>query len=180
MELWQIGESEYAPKFQVISQPNDWAKVVKQTASGNNKITETKAQQLEFWTSLKQYAEQHNTTLRFRKPSHQHWYDLSIGSSEAHIALTVNSRLNRIACELYIHDSKELYYFLEKNKDRIERELGYKVEWFPLEGKKASSIRAKNEADFNDTENWTEYHKWLLGTAEKFHLVFAKLIKHYK
>ena len=26
MELWKIGDSQIAPKFHVISQPNDWAK----------------------------------------------------------------------------------------------------------------------------------------------------------
>lgn len=29
MELWQIGDSSFAPKFQIISNPNDWAKTLK-------------------------------------------------------------------------------------------------------------------------------------------------------
>lgn len=29
MELWQIGDSPFAPKFQIVSKPNDWAKAVK-------------------------------------------------------------------------------------------------------------------------------------------------------
>ena len=29
IEVWKIGDFPYAPKFQVISQPNDWAKEVK-------------------------------------------------------------------------------------------------------------------------------------------------------
>ena len=32
MELWQIGDSPYAPKFQIISKPNDWAKTIKKSS----------------------------------------------------------------------------------------------------------------------------------------------------
>ena len=31
MELWQIDNSEPAPKFQIISKPNDWAKTIKES-----------------------------------------------------------------------------------------------------------------------------------------------------
>lgn len=31
MELWKIGNSDVAPKFQIICQPNDWTKMVKET-----------------------------------------------------------------------------------------------------------------------------------------------------
>ena len=33
MELWQIGDSPCAPKFHVVSQPNDWAKAIKKSTS---------------------------------------------------------------------------------------------------------------------------------------------------
>lgn len=33
MEVWQIADSPYAPKFQVIAKPNDWAKAVKKGAA---------------------------------------------------------------------------------------------------------------------------------------------------
>lgn len=180
MELWQIGVSEYAPKFQVISQPNDWAKAVKQSASGSGKISETKAQQLEFWTALKEYVDEQKTTLRFRKPLPQHWYDINIGSGEAHLALTINSQQNQLACEVYVHNSKDLYYFLEGKKEQIEQELGYKLQWMALEGKKASRIKYSREADINETSKWPEYHKWALETTDQFHRVFVKLIKQFK
>ena len=33
LELWQIGNSPYAPKFQIISKPNEWAKIMKAPVS---------------------------------------------------------------------------------------------------------------------------------------------------
>src|SRR5258708_4475707 len=48
MEIWRIGDSPYAPKFQVISQPNDWAKAVKESAS--LELNENRIQNLSFWS----------------------------------------------------------------------------------------------------------------------------------
>jgi len=41
LELWQIDNSAPAPKFQVISSPNEWAKVLKQ-GSNKDELTDTK------------------------------------------------------------------------------------------------------------------------------------------
>ena len=51
MELWQIGDSPYAPKFQVMSQPNDWAKAIKKSHT-ENELSEVKLMQLDFWTEF--------------------------------------------------------------------------------------------------------------------------------
>ena len=48
MELWQIGDSPFAPKFQIKSQPNDWAKAVK-SGTTKSELSETKLLQLNFW-----------------------------------------------------------------------------------------------------------------------------------
>jgi len=176
MELWQIGNSEFAPKFQKISEPNDWAKAIKKSSTQGN-LTETKILQLNFWTKFKEYAENQSSKLRLRKTSPQHWYDISIGSSECHITLTVNSQKDLIACEIYIGNSKETFYALEKYKEKIEQELSEKLEWLSMEGKKSSRIKLSREGNINEEENWEEYFSWLKETAEKLQKVFIKYIK---
>lgn len=179
MELWQIGSSPFAPKFQIISKPNDWAKAIKKS-TGQSALTDTKLLQLDFWNKFKEYAQSNNSKLRLRKTFPQHWYDISFGSSDAHLSLTINSQSNQIACEIYIPNSKELFYELEKQKDKIEQELDMKLEWMPLEGKKASRIKASLGADINNSEKWNEYFVWLENTASKFQKVFLKKINRVK
>lgn len=176
IELWQIGDSPYAPKFEIISKPNDWARTVKDSA-GQGKLTQTKLDQLEFWNQFKSYGLQNKTKLHLRKTYPQHWTDISIGDSEAHIALTINSKEGLFATELYISDNKTLYAQLLQHKDEIEKELGEKVEWMELPGKKASRIKISKPADFNNKANWENYFEWLLRKAEKFHSVFPKYLK---
>lgn len=178
MELWQIGSSPFAPKFQIISKPNDWAKAVKQSTR-KAELTDTKVLQLEFWNKFKEYSEDRNSKLRLRKTRPQHWYDISIGNSNCHIALTINSFQDIISVEIYIGDSKKMFNSLEKYKEDIERDLDAvsKLEWMPLEGKKASRIKLSRQGNISDSSNWEEYFEWLKKTAEKFQEVFPEYIK---
>jgi len=176
MELWQIGDSPFAPNFQIVSQPNDWAKAIK-SSTARPKITETKIKQFEFWNKFKEYSKNKGSKLKLRKVYHQHWYDISIGSSEAHIALTINTQENLLGCELYIVQSKELFNGLEKNKSKIEAELNEELKWMELPERKASRIRLTRDADINDTDKWEDYSEWLKTNAEKFQKVFHKYIK---
>jgi len=175
MELWQIDKSPLAPKFHIISKPNEWAKALKK--SGMGALTDAKVLQLDFWNKFKEYAVSNNTKLRLRKTSPQHWYDISIGSRDAHLSLTVNTREDLIACEVFISDSKELFNKLFSFKREIENELGHKLEWMELPNKKASRIKISKDADINNTENWDKYFQWLMKEAESFQRVFPKYIK---
>ncbi len=176
IEVWQIENSPLAPKFEIVSKPNDWAKTVKES-TGSGELTETKVKQLEFWNSLREFARQYNNSLRFQKSSPQHWLNMTIGSSDAHVALTINSQQNLFAVELYISDSKELYAELFKYKENVERELSEIVEWMPLPDKKASRIKVSHQGDFEDKKSWETYFVWLLEVTKKFKTVFSPLIQ---
>src|SRR3989344_3103649 len=80
IELWQIEDSPLAPKFEMISKPNDWTKVVR-SSTDTAKLTDTKVKQMEFWNEFKEYAKRNNSKLRLQKSYPQHWTNISIGSS---------------------------------------------------------------------------------------------------
>lgn len=176
IELWQIEDSPYAPKFEIVSKPNDWAKAVKESV-GSGELTETKVNQLEFWNALKEYAKQNNSKLRFHKSAPQHWNNMSIGSNDAHISLTINSRENLFAVEFYIPDNKELYARLFTQKDAIERDLDEKLEWMELPGKKASRVKVSLPGELSKRDQWDNYFFWMLNVAQKFKDVFPKYFK---
>jgi hypothetical protein len=91
IEAWRIDNSDPAPKFEVVCKPNEWAKVVKHSTEGKG-LGETDLKKLDFWTKLKSYAADKKVPLFRQTPAPQHWYNISIGSSEAHIGLTMNTR----------------------------------------------------------------------------------------
>ena len=176
IELWQIGSSEPAPKFSIVSRPNEWKKSVR-TSTQDGNLSDTKIKQLEFWQKLKAFASEKYPKLRLRTPRPQHWYDISIGRSDRYVCFTVDSRENQVGCELYIPDSKELFKDFFANHAQIEKELALDVplDWQELPGKKAARIRAFLSFSFADTSTWDDAFKWLSETALKFKKVFSKI-----
>ncbi len=179
VELWQIESSPPAPKFSVISRPNEWTKSVR-TRTQNGDLTDTKTKQLEFWQQLKEYAATKQPELKLRTPRPQHWYDVSIGRSDCHVCLTIYGREDKVGCDLYINDSKELYAAFLACKPDIEKELALSehLDWQELPGKKASRIRAFFDFRYDNTETWSAAFDWLIITCSKFKKVFAKEWKH--
>lgn len=175
MELWQIGGSPYAPKFQIISKPNDWAKTIK-SVGGQPELTEAKLTQLDFWNKFKEYAIEKLSKLKLKKTSPQHWYDISFGNSKAYITLVVSTRDDLLRCEMYIPNSKETFHILLKEKENIEKDLGEELEWQELPGKKASRIKIEQNVDIENRNEWKEYFEWLRQHAEAFQDVFSKYI----
>lgn len=174
MELWKIGDSSPAPKFQIISSPNDWAKAVKQSSSQNN-LTETNLLQLNFWTAFNQYLGQNSQKLRAKKPRPQHWCDLSIGNSQAYISLVISFQKNFIRAGLYIPNNKDLFLRLVEQKQKIEKNLGLTLEWMELPKAKASRINLqKNNINLKNKDNYEECFKWFTNMSEKFIDVFPK------
>lgn len=106
-------------------------------------MTDTKLQQLEFWNKFKNSVRKNDTRIRLQTPRPQHWYDVSMGSSDDHVALTINSRENLIGCEIYISRSKELFNFLREKKAEIEKEVGETIEW--VDAAVASRIKIKKK-----------------------------------
>jgi len=175
IELWQIENSPPAPKFNVISRPNEWKRSVR-TISQDGDLTDTKTKQLEFWQQLKEFAATSHPELKLRTPRPQHWFDVAVGRSDCHVSLVVDSRENKVRCELYIPDSKELYQDLLSFRAEIEKELSIAapLEWQELPGKKASRIRALRGFSFSDVGTWETAFGWLTETTSKFKRVFVK------
>lgn len=175
IELWQIEDSPPAPKFAVISRPNEWKRSVR-TSFQDGDLSDTKTKQLEFWQQFQEYASTNHPELKLRTPRPQHWYDVAIGRSDSHIALSINSREDKVGCELYIPDSKDLYKSLLSSKPQIEKELALAepLDWQELPGKKASRVRALHDFQFADAGTWQGAFAWLTETCIRFKTVLGK------
>lgn len=175
IEVWKIGDSKPAPKFDLVESPNNWAKVIKNSPSrGKETMTDAKSLQLEFWTKLVEYGEDNNRPLKFQTPKAKHWCNSSMGTSQYHLSITVNSKLKELRSEIYIPDNKEAYHKFYDLKNEIENELGFNLEWMELPNKKASRIIAVTDFDINQKEEWQDAEKWVFAKAEKMKEIFTK------
>lgn len=110
------------------------------------------------------------------KASTDHWYDVAIGTSAAHLGITLVNKENCIGIELYISDDKSIFDRLYAEKDVIEKELGLTLDWQRLDGKKASRIVYRIPGlDFDDHSNYDT----LMNEAIDKIIAFSKVFKKY-
>lgn len=182
VELWRIGDSPLAPKFNVMAKPNDWSKTVAEAAHtlAAGALTETKIQQQKYWGCLSELLSLESSAVKPRKPLPQHWTNFSIGRSDMKLAAVVNSLENRIGVELYISNdnAKEQFRQLEQKKLEIEQAIGSPLDWQALPGKKAARIVIyKYDEDPSDESKWPRQHKWMMEMLQHFDRVFRPLVR---
>lgn len=89
VELWRIGESPAAPKFNVVSKPNDWSKSVAQAARSidDASLSETQVTQREYWAAFHEALKSAQGPVSGnRKPQPQSWMSYSVGRTEFSLA----------------------------------------------------------------------------------------------
>ena len=179
VELWQIENSNPAPKFDILVSPNEWAKAIKTSSSSGGELTDTKLKQLDFWTKFKNYVRERDTQIRLQTPRPQHWFDVSMGSSECHIGLTVNSRENTLGCEIWIGNNKELFHYLQDHKAEIEKEIGETANW--VDAAVASRIVIKKSVtDIFEPNETNGYFDWIYQKTILFQKVFGRYLRDFK
>lgn len=178
IEVWQIGDSAFAPKFEIVSAKNDWAAVVKRSAS-SGAYSDTKLKQQQFWIEMCEYIRNMDASMRLQTPLPQHWFNFSLGSSLAHLATTINTKQNRFAVDMYISNDKALFQFLKEDEEDLRKAIGLDLNWF--EGEKASGFRVFRQVEnvFDETHK-DENFKWLYEMVLKLRKVLGPYILEYK
>lgn len=174
IELWSINQSAPAVKFNVVERPNDWAKEIKKADSTMNA---TKKLKLEYWTEFNEYAFEDAGFARMfkkRKPSTDHWYTVSLGSSEYHMSFLMNTQKNILAVEFAITDNKDLYKLLYEKKDAIEAAAEAQLDWRELPDRKMSRILYETGVDFSNKDEWKEQFDWIKEYSVKIAKAFKK------
>lgn len=178
IELWRINDSPMAPKFNLVSHPNDWTRTVSRISRGE--LSTTDQLYLEYWTGLRAFLEQRNGVIRPTKPLPQNWIDFGVGRSHFRLETTINKREKWICVDLTLMgpNAKPHFYLLEQNKVDIEEEIGAELEWEERPGRKQSYISLSlEEIDLEDRSDWDRQHQWLCERLEIFHKVFSPRVE---
>ena len=174
VHAFKIGDSDPAPQFTIIEQPNDFAKTVKSVAKSND-LNESQKQRLEFWTQLNDVVEAKGKPFNKRKATTDHWYNVAIGSSDANISIDLVNKEHKIRVSIWISDNKDLYDSLVLRKDEIEEALGFSLEWNRLDNKKASYISTYIKGlDFKKQDNYPYLMEQIIDRVLKMRKVFPQ------
>ena len=178
VELWQIGDSVAAPKFNVVAKPNDWAKTVRDVAQGHSKpLTEGQQSQLAYWTSFAEFINKKDTNIKPPKPSPSSWITYGAGRAGAQLIAVVNKTEAFVTLETNNRDHPAWFHLLHQDKEAIEAELGFSLLWDEKVGNQKSNIRVRMDADTREQAQWPHIHEWMLDKLETMRRVFTPRVK---
>ena len=186
VELWRIGDSIPAPKFNIVSKPNDWSKtVLAVTAHGD--LSKNRQLQLAFWTAFTEFLQGKETTVSPTKPGPQNWMSMGIGRSGftlTAIASMWNSEeeswsSQEIRVELAITGEQARQFFdqLMMQRHAVEEDAGYELAWHNPPESQSAKIYVRKNCMLLDREEWPGLHEWLQKRLEDFKRVFAARVR---
>ena len=162
IEVWRIGESEPAPRFNVIESPNEWARAEK----AKEGLSDTERTKLEYWQTYCECAAENAAFSKVMKPQKarpQHVSNLSVGSTKYHLCLLIDTQQERAGVEVCVHEAG-LGKFVLLHRGELENALGIKGSSYD---KKNKGIRFyENGFDIKGArEKWPEFVDWQLEKA---------------
>lgn len=176
IEVWKIGDSPCAPKFNVVAKPNEWTKTLP-----DKTLTPTQQTQVEFWGDFIQYATAHASRIRPTSAGPRHWMSLSIGRSgfalQAIASTYGDDGKPEIRAELLMRDSTQ--HFEKLSDDRGEIELRFDDEsltWYSEEGVQQARIYCRKSIDWRDREERNRCYEWLVKNLDRLHEAFQPRI----
>lgn len=167
IELWRIGESPVAPKFNIISQPNSWSKTIKSN-SRKGQLSETGLKQMSFIEEFISYAQSNNTSLRLSnpQPSTPSYYGFGINVSGVTVVVRPSKNKKILKIDYYFAET-DLFKLLRQEVE-VETKIKFpNLIWDEMPGKKGANVGLELKGfDLNNVKNWEVYHEWLLKNLE--------------
>jgi len=126
VELWKIGDSNVAPKFNIISKPNDWTKATRKTARVD---PERSKRYRELWGRFIDSVSQEYPLLELPNPSGLHWIRFFIHGTRFVLSYAPSTKKMSLYL-LFRKDAEENWLrFLIDDSKNFEQEAGCQFEW---------------------------------------------------
>ena len=180
VELWRIGDSALAPKFEIIVKPDNWSKSSREQAKAITDASPARQLKLQFWQALHARLSQVAPQIKMHTPKARHYLNSSSFRSHVNLGVAVNIRSERLFVELYLggDEAKSRFAELLAQRQNIESQLGFKLEWMELPDAKASRLALFHEdASIEDEDRWEEYINWVIKNLTKMDQVLRPIVK---
>lgn len=183
VELWKTGDSAAAPKFNIVSKPNNWSRSVAQAARAidESELSDIQLKQPSYWEAFNQALSRSSGPVSgARKPRPSSWMSYAIGRADFNLGVAMSRPKRQIMAFLYIKGvhAKGYFHQLQAQSPAIEAELGFHLNWEALpDGQDSRVSVAMATVDLEDERDWPRQHAWLAGTLNALHRVFVSRVR---
>ena len=186
VELWKIGDSAPAPKFNVVSKPNDWSRAVTHAVRSIDDIggSQIPDMQWRYWEALNAVLlEKKGAVKATRSPRRLASMPYSIRRSKCRLRACMERKKRRIRAELHLTGAtaNAFFHLLCQEKEAVHAELGYALEWDEKTDANYSRIATYlADLDPEDEGDWPRQHGWLAERLNALHAVFHRRVRELK
>lgn len=174
----KIGNSEPAPQFNVVARPNDWARLVRDSANAQSLGTDNLAN-LAYWSAFDEVAEKagvrHGMAKLTKGTNYYHYF---YGDRKVGVCAYIARSNNRIG--VYVFDYRPgnttRFQSLEAHRSAIENEFGEKLDWECKQGQSWITLKI-NGRDPDNQSDWSSQHSTLSNSMAKLKAVFEPKLK---
>jgi hypothetical protein len=178
VELWRIGDSPFAPKFEVMAKPNDWAKSGREQTRVAANATPAKQRQLKLWTELVDVIKSQRLPVAPLDPQPKLWTVIH----RFRPGCSLNARLepsdNRLNLLVRISHTgaDEVFAALLSRREELETALGFVLEW-QTNPDAFRIITSRPDSPIEDETQWGAYLDWYVQRIVKMNALFRPLIQ---
>jgi hypothetical protein len=168
VQLWRIGASELAPRFNVVCRPNAWSRTVEKQAVTD----ERRERNIKFWTGFIDFVGERSTLFNDRNPSSNYWLDISLGIGRSDMLISIWNRWGlESKFSLYLKGEHKSYHFRklrDKHRTLVEGVLAPfgQVEWREVPGQKSATILVTRKMPPDDAAQWPGTYSWFWNATD--------------
>jgi hypothetical protein len=175
----RIGQSQPAPSFRLVAEPNDWEKRVRAVTQAEG-LSSKQELYLKFWTRwLERLHADRPEWSRATRPPHASWFSMSAGIT----GMTYYTSFTRqgLSSELDFESPEtdtNTARFEKLQARQLELDEAYRgvLDWQEMQGRKATRVAEYlPDADVTAQEEWGSYLEWLLDRQSRLRVAVAAL-----
>jgi hypothetical protein len=176
LRLYRVGDKQVSPQLDVVCRPNILVKESKRTFSESD--LEIQAWCRSMWEKIHESIQKSNPPFRLQRAGSDHWSSITIGRSDFHLNMLLNTREKRIGVDLVINVpwKRSAFETLLLEKNAIESEIGAELDWLPMPDKRRSRILLEAPIDPKNPSNEPEVLSWFTRRSTEFYLTFKERV----
>ena len=178
VEVLQIHDSRPAPRFNIVSQPNDWVRAVRTT--GRRAEPEgIDVSRVAYWSAFNDILRSRRLPLHIREePPRQGYYSFTLDRPrQVYLYAFRDVSRKRIGVYIGIYGNASAIFFAELHQQRqaIEAEIGGTLHWRE-DGKRKTILKEEFGMDPTNETEWPQQHRWLGDWLERYLRAFQPRI----
>lgn len=178
LQVWRIGQSLPAPRFEVLCAPNEIVRQVQQARDAGEQLSDTKLLQQKFWQAVRDRLHASGKIKSTQTPRPQYWYNVALGRSGIFLVLVANTWEKFVGVQVYISNrvATAALQALAPMRSAIEAEIGEPLQWNPNPEKSDKIIALRRKGDIADPAQFDALASWIADYTVRFHKAFAPRI----